>query len=117
MAQPDGPDGAHAAHLATLPRALALSEAQVIGTFGSFGDRRALLRHASGKTQMIANGDGVLGGRVVKVDEGGVDILRDGRIDRFALPDTDAMAVSLRPRPNPAFEDPDANDPRRGHGA
>lgn len=101
MTVDDDPRAERPARLATLTRAIPLGETLVIGTVGAPGARRALLRAPSGEIRTVSNGDMVMGGRVVKVDEAGLEVLRAGRLERHDLIQPEQMASSPRPRPDP----------------
>lgn len=98
---PDTEGTARTRRLATLPDALALGEATLIGTMGAPGSRRALLREADGKVRPVARGDMVGGARVVEVDADALRLHHGDRASRLRLVAAEPMSVSPRPRPRP----------------
>ena len=54
---------------ATIPNAIRLNEVNLVGVFGTTGDRRALVRLPSGRYVRVRVGDRVDGGRVARITE------------------------------------------------
>ncbi|MDE0210407.1 MAG: hypothetical protein OXJ64_11040, partial [Boseongicola sp.] len=57
------------ARRATIPNAIRLNEVNLVGVFGTTGDRRALVRLPSGRYVRVRVGDRVDGGRVARITE------------------------------------------------
>lgn len=98
---PDNEGTARTQRLATVPAALALGEARLIGTMGKPGARRAILLEADGSARVVARGDVVDGARVIDVEADALRLHHGDRESRLRLVEAEAMSVSPRPRPRP----------------
>jgi hypothetical protein len=67
---PSIPSSASVARQATETNAIDLSEINLIGVFGTAGDRRALVRLSSGRVVRVGVGDRLDGGQVTAIGEG-----------------------------------------------
>lgn len=66
--RPTAPSAANVSQAATQQDAIPLREINLIGVYGSPGNRRALIRQANGRFQMVVVGDRVDGGSVTAIE-------------------------------------------------
>ena len=85
-ALPDIPTPAAVSREATVSRAIRLNEMNLIGVFGTPGDRRALVRMPNGRFQRVEVGDRLDGGRVAAIGETELSYVKNGRTIVLALP-------------------------------
>jgi hypothetical protein len=72
------PNTTKAAAAATEKNKLQLRDLSLIGVFGTSNDRRALVRHASGRIERVRPGERLNGRQVIAID-GNALLLRAGR--------------------------------------
>ena len=71
---------------ATIPNAIRLNEVNLVGVFGTTGDRRALVRLASGRYVRVRVGDRVDGGRVARITESELFYRKGNRTVSLSVP-------------------------------
>lgn len=76
---PSGPTGSAVAQNATLENAINLRDINLIGIYGSSGDRRALVRLANGRYVRVTVGDSLDGGRVTAITATALSYTKRGR--------------------------------------
>lgn len=81
-----GPQKGEAAHEATLRAEFDTRQPILLGTFGTDGDRRALLRLPDGKVAKVAKGDRLGREIVLAIDDGSMVLNRGGKARRLAIP-------------------------------
>ena len=74
------------ARQATLENALPLRRMNLIGVYGSQGDRRALIRMPSGRYVKVAVGDRIDGGQVAAIGDGELRYVKGGRNVTLRVP-------------------------------
>ena len=65
---------------------LDLSEVNLLGTFGSSADARAIVRMPNGKVMNVAVGDKLNGGRVAGIGEGELYYVKRGKTLTLQMP-------------------------------
>jgi len=73
---------------ATIRGALNLGRPALIGTFGAPDERRALVRSGRGRITRVEVGDRLLGGRVLRIEQGAVVIETRAGLAQLAMPDS-----------------------------
>lgn len=71
---------------ATIPNAIRLNEVNLVGVFGTTGDRRALVRLPSGRYVRVRVGDRVDGGRVARITESELFYQKGNRTVSLSVP-------------------------------
>lgn len=85
-AQPTGPVPRSVAEAATIESAINLRQINLIGVFGSPGNRRALVRLANGQTVRVTIGDSLDGGRVTALGDNVINYVRRGQTIALGVP-------------------------------
>ena len=75
-----------AARHATIPNAIRLEEINLVGVYGTIGDRRALVRLPSGRYVRVRVGDRVDGGRVARITESELFYLKGAQTVSLRVP-------------------------------
>lgn len=83
---PSGPTAGTVAQNATLDNAINLRNVNLIGIYGSNGDRRALVRLGNGRFQRITVGDRFDGGRVTAISANALSYTKNGRSLTLEVP-------------------------------
>lgn len=86
VAQPNIPTAASVARQATLENAIPLRRMNLIGVYGSQGNRRALIRLPSGRYVKVTVGDRIDGGRVAAIGDGELRYVKGGRNVTLRVP-------------------------------
>ncbi|MCO8144556.1 hypothetical protein NHN26_04900 [Rhodovulum tesquicola] len=86
VAAPRIPTTASVARQATLPKAINLRQINLIGVYGSSGERRALVRLANGRYEKVKVGDRLDGGQVAAIGESDLRYVKNGRNVVLDLP-------------------------------
>jgi len=86
VAAPRIPTTASVARQATLPKAINLRQINLIGVYGSSGERRALVRLANGRYEKVKVGDRLDGGQVAAIGESDLRYVKNGRNVVLSLP-------------------------------
>ena len=74
------------ARRATIPNAIRLEEINLVGVYGTTGDRRALVRLPSGRYVRVRVGDRVDGGRVARITESELFYLKGAQTVSLRVP-------------------------------
>ena len=74
------------ARRATIPNAIRLEEINLVGVYGTIGDRRALVRLPSGRYVRVRVGDRVDGGRVARITESELFYLKGAQTVSLRVP-------------------------------
>lgn len=77
--QPSIPSSASVARQATIENAINLKRLNLIGVYGSEGNRRALIRLPSGRYQKVEIGDRIDGGRIDAISDNELRYVKGGR--------------------------------------
>ncbi len=77
--QPSIPSSASVARQATIENAINLRQLNLIGVYGSDGQRRALVRLPSGRYQKVEVGDRLDGGRIAAIGDNELRYVKGGR--------------------------------------
>ena len=77
---PEIPTTASVAREATLVGAINLRQVNLIGVYGSSGDRRALVRLKNGRYLKVQIGDRLDGGKVAAIDGDQLQYIKAGRM-------------------------------------
>jgi len=85
-AAPRIPSNAKVSEEATIKNALKLNDLNLIGVFGSGSNKRALVRFANGKRQMVSVGDRLDGGKVAAIGDTELRYVKGGRNVVLKLP-------------------------------
>ncbi len=85
-AAPRIPSNAKVSEEATIQNALKLNDLNLIGVFGSGSNKRALVRFANGKRQMVSVGDRLDGGKVAAIGDTELRYVKGGRNVVLKLP-------------------------------
>jgi hypothetical protein len=85
-AAPRIPSNAKVAEEATIQNALKLNDLNLIGVYGSGSSKRALVRFANGKRQMVSVGDRLDGGKVAAIGDTELRYVKGGRNVVLKLP-------------------------------
>lgn len=85
-AAPRIPSNAKVAEEATIQNALKLNDLNLIGVYGSGSSKRALVRFANGKRQMVSVGDRLDGGKVAAIGDTELRYIKGGRNVVLKLP-------------------------------
>lgn len=85
-AAPRLPSNAKVAEEATIQNALKLNDLNLIGVYGSGSSKRALVRFANGKRQMVSVGDRLDGGKVAAIGDTELRYIKGGRNVVLKLP-------------------------------
>lgn len=85
-AAPRLPSNAKVAEEATIQNALKLNDLNLIGVYGSGSSKRALVRFANGKRQMVSVGDRLDGGKVAAIGDTELRYVKGGRNVVLKLP-------------------------------
>ena len=80
------PSNAKVSEEATIQNALKLNDLNLIGVFGSGSSKRALVRFANGKRQMVSVGDRLDGGKVAAIGDTELRYVKGGRNVVLKLP-------------------------------
>lgn len=79
-------DNPKVAEAATQKNTIALDALVLLGTFGTEEDRRALVRHATGRVQKVEPGERVGGARVVAIGKDSIHLQSRGRVRKLEMP-------------------------------
>ncbi|WP_149866498.1 hypothetical protein [Tropicimonas marinistellae] len=77
---------ARVAAAATQKNRFRTGETSLIGVFGHPDDRRALVRHPSGRIEKVRPGERLKGGRVAAIEADSLVYLSSGRERRLKMP-------------------------------
>ncbi len=75
-----------AGKLATVDNELALNKLALIGTFGTETNRRALVRHSTGRVETVKMGERVAGSRVVAISQDTLFLKSGSKTRKLEMP-------------------------------
>ena len=78
---------ANVADIATHSGAFDRQSTRLLGIFGTKANMSALFRTPTGKVVQVSNGTQLMAGRVIGIDETGVMLLVNGKVQRFTMPE------------------------------